>query len=810
MRFKLYSLLVTTIILSAGISDKFWAQDRENEQTDVIIGKVLDINTNSPIELASVVLMKQSDKTQITGISTDAKGQFVLQRIPEGSYIIRVSYVGYKNHFSKTLCKSNGKRLDAGKILLTPSDIGMKDVVVSGTRSPVSYQIDKKVINVTENFSSISGTAVDVLENVPSVTVDIDGNVSLRGSGNFQVLIDGRPSILDPNEALQQIQASSIENIEIITNPSAKYDPEGTAGIINIVMKKNDRWGITSLINLNAGVNNKYGGDVTADLRNDFLQANIGIGYNNSTFLGTDNENNWNKTGDQTYYYSSSGSSNNGRKFFNLRGSLAFDFGAKKILTLGGRYNDRSGNENSNLNYQEWNTIDPSQKYYLSKTEGARSGYEYTIFGNYKHPFNDNGHEIYAEVFYSSETSDDDATNKLFDLNQIISGKKTTESGPGTELESKIDYTLPLSAVSKFEAGYQGQIETSNEKTSLSTFNTLTQAFENNPLFNNNSDYYKNEIAFYSIFSSKLDSLGYKIGIRTEYTGRNIEVPEKNQKFSLDRWDYFPSAHFSYQLGMGNQVMASYTRRINRPHGWELEPFQTWIDAYNVRIGNPSLLPEYIDSYELGYQTMFGNSLISIDTYYRVTKNKVERVVSVYSENVSLQSTKNIGRDYSLGTELFVNFDPVKNWNMNLMGNLYNYKIDGSADGNINTRQSFNWSTRFNNNIKITESTQIQFNAMYNSPSVSSQGRREGFISANMAIKQQLFDKLITATLQVRDLFGTAKHESTNQSSDFYNYRYSKHESPVLMLNLRLNLNNNNEDGEGDRGGDSMENGGGE
>jgi hypothetical protein len=269
---------------------------------------------------------------------------------------------------------------------------------------------------------------------------------------------------------------------------------------------------------------------------------------------------------------------------------------------------------------------------------------------------------------------------------------------------------------------------------------------------------------------------------------------------------------------MGNQLMASYTRRINRPHDWEMEPFQTWIDAYNVRVGNPSLQPEYIDSYELGFQTLLGNSVFSVDTYYRQTKNKIERVLSVYSETVTLQTTKNIGKDYSLGVELFSNFDPIKNWNINLMGNIYNYKIEGSPADNIEANQSFNWNARFNNSIKITDNTQVQVNVWYNSPSATSQGNREGFFITNFAIKQQMFDKLITATLQIRDILGTAKFQIVNQSPDFYSLRHFERESPMVMLNLRFNLSNNpndnhsNEGMQNNNGGDDQGsmNGGGE
>ncbi len=800
MRSRFYSSLTISIFFLLIASANFYSQPKNNTQNNSVTGRVVDLQTNTPIEFATVVLIRRADSTQVTGAATDTKGQFVLENVPAGTYFMRISYVGYKNHLVKSFKKENGKPVSLGKISLTPSDMKMNDIVVSGTRSPISYQIDKKVISVGENLSTISGTAVDVLENVPSITVDIDGNVSLRGSGNFQVLIDGRPTILDPNEALQQIQASSIENIEIITNPSAKYDPEGTAGIINIIMKKTNKWGITSLFNLNLGVRNKYGGDATADFRNNFIQANLGIGYNNRVFFGTQNENNWNNADGQTYYYKSDGTSNHGNESFNLRGSVSFDFGAKRLLTLGGRYNNRSHSDNSALNYSQWNTMDPAQQYFISKSEGSRSGHEISVFGNYKHPFNDSGHELVAEVHYDAETSDESSTNKLFSGEIITDGKTTTENGPGNELQTKLDYTLPFTSVSKFEAGYQGTHENSDDKTGLLTFNPATQLFENNSLYDNHSKYAKNDYALYSIYTSKIDSLGYKLGVRTEYTGRDIEVPEMNEKFSIDRWDYFPSAHFSFGIGAGYQLMASYTRRINRPRDWQMEPFQTWIDAYNVRVGNPSLQPEYIDSYELGFQTLIGNSVFSIDTYYRQTKNKIERVLSVYSETVTLQTTKNIGKDYSLGVELFSNFDPIKNWNVNLMGNIYNYKIEGSPADNIETNQSFNWNARFNNSIKIAENTQVQVNVWYNSPSATSQGNREGFFITNFAIKQQLFDKLITATLQVRDILGTAKFQIVNQSPDFYSLRHFERESPMVMLNLRLNLSNNSNNDHGEEG----------
>lgn len=766
------------------------AQHTEKESNGRIFGYIIDRDSNLPLEFTNIVLFNSADSTQSAGTVSDKKGFFVLDNIKPGEYYLRISFIGYQINYVNNIVVKLNSITDLGKIFISSQSLNVNEVVVSGQRSPITYEIDKKVINVSENFSSISGTAIDILENIPSVTVDIEGNVSLRGSGNFTVLIDGRPSILDANEALQQIPASAIENIEIITNPSAKYDPQGTAGIINIIMKSNKNVGMSGIVDLNGGLKNKYGGELLADYKNSDFQINLAANYNNRQFSSTEKQNNWNTEGSNTSYFNSSGNSIRNGENFGLRSSISINLGNKQSLTLGGRYGDRSGGSNSNLDYTQWSTSNSIQENYLSLSDDSRGGTYGSVFTTYKKEYETKGHQITAQVFVSSRNSDEFNTNKLFSGSQIVDGKITTESGPETDVRSKLDYSLPLGSDSKFEAGYQGEIEISKEITGLSNWNIEKQNFITDPLFSNESHYDTKELAIYSLYSDKIENFGYQFGLRTEYTGRKIEVPRLEKQFTIDKWDYFPSFHFSYEFLLNHQLMASYTKRINRPRGWELEPFETWTDAYNIRIGNPSLSPEYIDSYELGYQTLIGSSVISIESYYRVTKNKIERIRSVYSENVTLQSVQNVGKDYSLGVELFFNFDPIKNWNVNLMANLYDYTIEGMIDEEVLDRSSFNWSFRYNNSIKFSEETQVQLNFMYNSPRILPQGKHEGHLSTNFAIKHEFFEGLFTATLQVRDVFGNAKHESLFESFDFYRYSYSERESPVVMLNLKLNLNN--------------------
>ncbi len=271
---------------------------------------------------------------------------------------------------------------------------------------------------------------------------------------------------------------------------------------------------------------------------------------------------------------------------------------------------------------------------------------------------------------------------------------------------------------------------------------------------------------------------------------RAIEISGEDKCFTIDRWDYFPTAHLSYGFQNGQQIMARYTRRIESPRQWWLEPFLTWFDTYNVRTGNPALKPEYVDSYELGYQTLLGKNLFSVEGYYRVTHNKVENVRSVYDENIFLHAVENVGTDYALGVELMLDVKLSSWWNINYLANFYDYRIEGALYGEEFSEQDFNWSTRFGNELKLLKSTTLQLNGRYNSPAITAQGQRDDFFSTDAALKQELLGKKISVTLQVRDIFGPSKREYRAEDKNFSFYSYSTRKSPVVMLNIRYNFNN--------------------
>jgi outer membrane receptor protein involved in Fe transport len=319
---------------------------------------------------------------------------------------------------------------------------------------------------------------------------------------------------------------------------------------------------------------------------------------------------------------------------------------------------------------------------------------------------------------------------------EIIDGQKSVELEPSTSINFKIDYIKPFSEDSRFEAGYRANINSLESVINYFLYNTSSSKFEYTNLYSTETKNDNNIHALYSMYSNKIEDLGFQVGLRTEYTNRLIKLLKTNESFTIDRFDFFPSAHISYNLGSGNQVMTSYTRRIDRPGGWQLEPFIVWIDPYNVRQGNPSLKPEYIDSYELSFQKLFKKSILSVELYYRINNNKSEYIQRAYEKNVTLRTVENVGKDFSFGTELMFNFDPIPFWNVNLMGNLYNYKLEGELYGDRFDKESFNWRTRFNNKFKITSSTQFQLNGFYNSPTVKAQGKREGYFMANVALSK--------------------------------------------------------------------------
>ncbi len=772
-----------------------------------IKGYTYDAVAEAPLEYATVSLKNPSDSSLVTGAITDANGLFRLTDVEPGQYFLEASFMGYHTKFRDNIAlQSQQRSLDLGHIYLTPDDEMLDEVVVRADRPTMSYQIDKQVINVSQTHTSASGTAVEVLENIPSVTVDMDGNVSLRGSGSFTVLIDGKPSILDANDILNQIPASQIENIEIITNPSARHDPDGVAGIINVVMKQQRLQGVNGIANLNGGSHSRYGGDFLVNYRRERFNFYLGGNYNRRGRPGqsvTETE----SFGSDTTFLQSLGEFERKRNSWGFRSGVDFNINPMNTISLSYRMSDRQRGRETERTYEEWSSANPDTYIYSSFEDSDRGGMSHRISLDYDRDFTQEGHNLLAQFIFSFRESEENSLNQLLDAShEIVSGQKAIEAGPRSRSTFRLDYTLPFNENMKFEAGYQARISISDETNDFFQYNPTTGLFEEDDFFSKEVEYNTMIHAMYSTFSGELDKLGYQLGLRSEYTDRFIEMVGEPEDYSLNRWDLYPTVHFSYQLPNDHQLMASYTRRLQRLRGWYLEPFYTWRDAYNIRIGNPKLNPEYIDSYELNYLKRFERNVFSASVYYRVTHNKIERVRGIYDNQpgILLTTFENVGKDYSLGTELMMGFDPTDWWHFDIMGNIYDYRQEGELYGEDYSSSSFNWRARLNNDFRITQSTRVQLRGMYNSPTVTAQGERSEFFVTSFALRQDFLDNDLSLTLQVRDVFGTMNRESMTWGDDFRSFRSWDPNTPTVSLRISFRINNYRADRR-DRGEDSMD-----
>ncbi|MFZ1730523.1 MAG: TonB-dependent receptor [Bacteroidota bacterium] len=789
-----------TLILMFMIGSAAIAQGAKSAGGGSITARIIDKTGGVPVEYANVVLHRVSDSAMVMGAVSDREGRISFDKIAPGSYYLAIHFIGYEDAYQNSIRIKGEEALDLGDLNLKIVAIKMDQVEVDAERAPVEYQIDKKVINVDRQLTAASGSAIDALQNVPSVTVELDGTVRLRGSGSFTVLIDGQPTALESSEALQQIPASSIENIEIITNPSARYDPDGVAGIINVIMKKDGKNGTSGLFNLSVGTYDNYRGDFLLTLRKSAYSVYFGADYGKENETGVEQEKREFFTSDTTLFNYSDGSTRRHHSSYGFRGGLDLPLTDRDNVNMGFRYGDRSHSHASELDYEAWTNPESTRLSHLSMSDSRRGGAFYSADLNYRHRFDTPRHELSAQFSLRHGEGEETSTDELLGLDRILtSGRLATEDGPGSRTQARIDYVLPFNETDKLETGYQFSMHDSKDVTSLAEYNPATQQYELLPKYSHSTSYFRNVQAVYSMYAVEFGDWGVQAGLRGEFTDRRVSLEDSAAEFTINRWDIFPSIHSSYSISATQQIMASYTRRIDRPRGWYLEPFESWSDAFTVRRGNPALIPEYIDSYELGYSTHIGNTLASAEAYHRVTNNKVEFVRSVYRDNISLLTVQNVGQEFSTGVELLFNASVAKFWEVYLLGNLYDYRIEGELNGMSFAEKRFTWNARFNNTFTVTPTTVMQANVSYNSPSVSAQGTTEGYIVANLALRQEFFGRKLSAILDVSDLLQTAKRESTASGPDFTAWNYYLGDGPMITLTLRYNINNGSTEDEGEK-----------
>lgn len=761
-------------------------------QSGRIYGVVKDSINSKPLEYTTVMLYKSNDNEAITGTITNTTGAFNIGNIQSGNYYLLFSFVGYRTkRIDGIKLDGSNESINLNIVRIQSTQANLQELAIDGTAPAIDYRIDKKVITVNKQLASQAGTAVDILENVSSVQVDMNGNVRLRGSSGITVLIDGKPSILTPSEALRQVPAKTIESIEIITNPSAKFDSEGSAGIINIISKKDKLEGTSAYINLNVGSFGKYGGDFLVSYKKNKVNIYLGADYNKRGYPGSRSRERTTFDEDTVFYTTSIGSYTRDRTNGGVRAGIDYSITEHDFMSVDLKYQNWKTDRTSEDNVDEWSVPDGMHILSTNLEDRNTGGDIFTIKSHYIRMFSKIGHQLKASFSYDYQIGKDNSVNELITPEGSISdGKKNFESGTADLFRFKIDYTLPIGKQSELEAGLQSRIQLYNDNTSLDDYDVEEEKYFDDPDFAQVTDYTRNIQSFYGLFRSEVKSFGYQFGFRGEYTDRVIENSSNPDPFTFKRFNFFPTFHLSYDFPKQQQIFASYGRRIDRPNSSWLEPFFTWTNAFNIRRGNPELVPEYVDSYEIGYLKKFDKNAFSVESYYRVSYNEIEEISRVYKENIMLHTYENVGEDYSLGLEFTFSYHLFKWWDLDLLGNFFNYRVEGELNDVDFSNQTNSWSSRFNNTFKIYKQTQIQINSLYNGPTVNAQGRAEGYYRLNAAIKTAFLENSLSVVLEFRDVFSSVRYEYNGEGPRFQTNTISQRDAPLITFSVSYRFDN--------------------
>jgi outer membrane receptor protein involved in Fe transport len=785
-----------------------------------ISGMVVDEVSGEQLEFANVAVYSKSDSALITGGITNEEGRFEITGLASGEYYLEANFIGFSSsHVTEITVSGDNRNLDLGRIALRPSAVELGSVDVVADKAQVEFKLDKKVVNVSQVISAIGGTAVDVLENTPSVQVDIEGNVSLRGSSNFTVLIDGRPSVLSGSDALRQIPSSALESIEIITNPSAKYEPDGMAGIINLVTKKNSLNGLSGIVNASVGTGDKYRGDFTLNYRTEKFNFLAGADWRDETNYGSMSSSRETFSNDTTSYLLMDGSRNFTRGGYNVKTGLEWFISDNTTLGLSGETGTSKSNRYGDGETRNYTIPESENIFSVTEETSERENDFYSLNLNFQHNFNTGGHKIEAMAFYSGEEGSDTeeeseilADSQFRKTNNYIERVFALETETENEFRLKIDYMYPFSETGRLEAGMLSRIDAETEGLTFEVFDEETGNWIVNEDYTSVTDFRRDIHAVYSTYSNAFGNFEFMGGLRGEMTLREITNTNAANPSELTRFDIFPTLHTSYKLNENNEIMASYSRRINRPSGRDLDPNPNYYNRYTIRIGNPDLEPEYTNSYELGAMKRFaeGRSYISLDAFHRVTNNKMDDYQTL-EDGIFYLRIGNFARDYSTGAELTGNINLTEWFLLNASLSLYKYRITGELDGNSLDRESTNWNSRMNSTIRFSGNSRMQITGYFRGPSVSAQGESKASFFTNVSYRHEFFDKKLSATLSVRDPLGTAKFERETYGNNFNSWFQWKREPRVVMLTLSYRMNNFKSEGRNGGGdGDGMDIGGGE
>ncbi len=809
-------------------------------QKGSISGKVIDRQSDKGVEYASVVLLNPKDSSMVAGIGamTSANGNFSFSA-PYGSYLVRVTFMGYTPYIypKRVTLSTANNHVSLGKLAIAPTAAMLDAAVVKAERTMVEYQLDKRVVNVDQNIVASGGTATDVLQNVPSVDIDNDGNVSLRGSTNVTVLINGRPYELMGNDLeslLEQTPASSVESVEVITNPSAKYDPEGMSGIINIKLKDRNSIarGMNGTVSLNAGTPLAFLGanyptalpnimptgmatvnlNYTTEKFNLFLSTNGGTrsrGHqSHSDIERLRNGVAWSHDSNTQYSVGANDMGSikvGGEYFFNEKNSLL----ASYQLRGGNRHNESDVYAtdlltNGFLNYHQ-----------IGESNNSNTNHSFNL--HYSRKFDRKGEELTADATFSSRHVKGEGVQE-----QIYPGiaiwdnyyrRETSTENHHKSLNLQFNYVRPFDNGWKLETGYEGRMAWPDQnavyyRTEYNAAHDLVRYLDS--LSSTHFNYTQHVHAIYATLGGKLtDKLSLQAGLRGEYASTYGQDLNHLATAPVDKvyWKLYPTVHLSYEISELQSMQLSYSRRVHRPHMWNLNPYMDVRAGQELSFGNPNIDPEFTNAFELGYNLGFNKLNIYTSAYFRQTNNMMTRYGFVWDsasaahyswwepynseyDGYWASTWQNLNNGVNYGMEFIVDYQFAKWWKVNLSLNVYRSHIEATELINNLTHTSFQASGKLNSYMSLPHDWTIQFSGQYHAPWYDLQTKMFGSYWFDLAVKKDVLNKRGTVNLRVGDLFCTGGWGHETFTDQLNRIAHAKRISPTVTIGFTYKINN--------------------
>ncbi len=785
--------LFTTIILLGFIFLlPFLAVSQQNQSKGKIKGTLIDQTSKEPLPFATIGIYSEKDSLVGGGIS-DEEGKYTVD-VPFGRFYALIEFMGFEavksDFFTLTREKSNH---DLGETGLSVTAADLNEVVVQGEKTIMELSLDKRIFNVGKDLANAGGNASDILMNLPSVAVDPDGNVSLRGSSNVRILIDGKPSGLvsfKGSSGLRQLPANMVERVEVITNPSARYEAEGMAGVINIILKKDSKQGFNGSFELIAGYPVNTGFTTNLNYRHNRINwfINYGLAYRRTPGISELYQEVYNEDGTTSILNQNNSSTVTGLNN-NLRGGLDYYFNENSILTLSYLWRRSDAHRITDIRYEDYlNSFDDYLGYSLRRQDETEAEPNKEAIVNYKRTFAEKGHELTASFTYLNywERSDQLFTENSFSAQgAAIPEDALIQTSLNDEYENQyllqMDYVKPFATKGKIESGIRTSFREMKNDYLVQEQNE-TGDFVTLPGLDNIFLYNENILAAYGIVGNETGKWSYQGGLRAEYTDVETILVETNENNPRTYTNLFPSAHLTYNLTKENAFQLSYSKRVRRPVYNDLSPYVTFSDQRNFFSGNPDLDPEFTDAFELGHIKYFEKATLFSTVYFRNTVDKIERIRQVQDDGFSVTAPVNLTGEKSFGVEFSGDYRVKDWWKLDFNANFFHARIDASNIGQTELRKTYSWLFRQTSRFTFGEGWDIQVRANYEARQKTAQGVRKGIFFLDLSASKRILEDRGTLILNVTDVFNSRINRYIIEGFNFFT------EGESQMIRRQTNL----------------------